>query len=57
MNVSWMPLAAAVIAVEKVFPSERESGLAVAVLLVALGIVLGAAPGQVPAMTVRAEPR
>jgi predicted metal-binding membrane protein len=52
MNVAWMAVIAAVIAIEKLAPWEFHSRLGVAVLLVALGITLALAPAQVPALTI-----
>ena len=52
MNVAWMAVIAAVIAIEKLAPWEFHSRLGVAVLLVALGITLALAPAQVSALTI-----
>jgi predicted metal-binding membrane protein len=52
MNVAWMAVIAAVIAIEKLAPWESHSRSGVAVLLVALGITLALAPAQVPGLTI-----
>ena len=51
MSVFWMLVVALVIAAEKVLPSARVVTPAVAVLLVALGLLVALAPEAVPYLT------
>jgi predicted metal-binding membrane protein len=52
MSVTWMAFVAALIAVEKTVPSRRVATYGVAGLLLALGVLLLAAPGAIPHLTV-----
>jgi predicted metal-binding membrane protein len=52
MSVTWMAFVAALIAVEKTAPSRRVATYGVAGLLLALGVLLLAAPGAIPHLTV-----
>jgi predicted metal-binding membrane protein len=52
MSVGWMVFVAVLIAVEKLAPWGRAPKLAIAVLLVALGIAVAAAPESVPGLTI-----
>ena len=52
MSVAWMALVAGLIALEKTLPWRRVATYGTAVLLLALGVLLLAAPDAVPAFTV-----
>jgi predicted metal-binding membrane protein len=52
MSLTWMALVAALIALEKVLPWRRVATWGTAAVLLALGIALMAAPGDVPALVV-----
>jgi predicted metal-binding membrane protein len=52
MNVVWMALVAGVIALEKTLPWRRVAGFSTAALLVALGVLVLAAPHAVPGLTI-----
>jgi len=52
MSLAWMAFVAALIALEKTLPWGRTATLGTAVILVALGVWLLAAPGSVPGLTV-----
>jgi predicted metal-binding membrane protein len=52
MNVAWMVVVAALIAVEKLLPWERLAVGATAVFIVALGLAVAFAPDQVPGLTI-----
>jgi predicted metal-binding membrane protein len=56
MSLSWMAVVAGIIAVEKTFPWGRGIKYVTAVLLLAIGVVLLAAPQQLPGLTVPAGP-
>ena len=51
MSISWMAFVAALIAAEKTLPWRRVATYATAAILVALGALLLAAPGAIPALT------
>jgi predicted metal-binding membrane protein len=55
MSVAWMGIVAGLIAVEKTLPFGRVATYATAALLLALGILLLAAPEAVPALTIPAS--
>jgi predicted metal-binding membrane protein len=52
MNVTWMIVIAALVALEKLLPSERVAIGAIVVLIAVLGFAVAFAPGQVPALTI-----
>jgi predicted metal-binding membrane protein len=52
MSLAWMALVAALIALEKTVPARRSVTYATAALLLVLGVVLIAAPGAIPGLTV-----
>jgi predicted metal-binding membrane protein len=52
MNITWMVVIAAVIAVEKLLPSRTVAGGAVVALLLALAVGVAFSPDQVPGLTV-----
>ncbi|HEX7300321.1 MAG TPA: DUF2182 domain-containing protein [Solirubrobacteraceae bacterium] len=52
MSVAWMAFVAALIAVEKILPRHPAVTYAVALVLLALGVLLVAAPGSVPGLVV-----
>src|SRR3954452_8904006 len=52
MSIPWMAFVAALIAVEKVLPWRRVATYGTAAVLLALGVLLLAAPDAVPALTV-----
>ena len=52
MSLAWMVFVAAIIAVEKVLPWRRVATYGTAGLLLALGVLLLAAPDAIPALTV-----
>jgi predicted metal-binding membrane protein len=52
MSVVWMALVAGLIAVEKTLPWRRLATYGTTVLLLALGMLLFAAPDVIPALTV-----
>lgn len=52
MNVAWMVVMAAVVAVEKLLPSDRVAIGATAMFIVALGFAVALAPHQVPWLTI-----
>ena len=55
MSVAWMAVVAGLIAVEKTLPWRRVATYGTAVLLLALGVLLLAAPDVIPALTVPAS--
>jgi predicted metal-binding membrane protein len=52
MNVAWMIVVAALIALEKLLPSDRVAIGATAVFIVAVGLAVAFAPGHVPGLTI-----
>jgi predicted metal-binding membrane protein len=52
MNVTWMVVVAALVAFEKLWPSARVAIGTTALLVLALGLGVAFAPGQVPALTI-----
>jgi predicted metal-binding membrane protein len=52
MSIAWMALVAALIAVEKVVPWRRAATVATVAILLALGVLVLAAPDLVPALTI-----
>lgn len=52
MNVAWMIVVAALIAVEKLLPWDRVAIGATAVFIAILGLAVALAPGQVPGLTI-----
>jgi predicted metal-binding membrane protein len=52
MSISWMALVSALIAVEKTVPWRRLATYGTAAVLLGLGVLLLAAPGIVPALTI-----
>ncbi len=52
MSVAWMALVAGLIAVEKTLPWRRVATYGTAALLLTLGVLLLAAPGAIPGLTV-----
>jgi predicted metal-binding membrane protein len=55
MSVAWMAFVAALIAVEKTLPWTRVATYGTAAVLLALGVLVLAAPGAVPALTIPAH--
>jgi predicted metal-binding membrane protein len=51
MSVIWMVITTVVLLVQKVLPAQRAVDVAVASAIVALGVVVLAAPGSIPALT------
>jgi predicted metal-binding membrane protein len=56
MSLAWMAFIAATIAVEKLIPSRRVATLAVTVILLALAVLVLAAPDLIPGFTVPGHP-
>jgi predicted metal-binding membrane protein len=54
MSIAWMAFVGALIALEKVLPWGRVATLGTAVLLIALGVLVIAAPDAIPGLTVPA---
>jgi predicted metal-binding membrane protein len=54
MSLTWMAIVAGLIAFEKTLPWRRVTTIATAVLLLALGVLLLAAPDAIPALTMPA---
>ena len=52
MNVTWMIVVAALVAIEKLLPSDRVAIGATVVLIAALGLAVALAPDQVPGLTI-----
>ena len=52
MSITWMAFVAGLIAVEKTAPWRRVATYGTAALLLALGVLLLAAPGAIPALTI-----
>ena len=52
MNVTWMIVVAALIAIEKLLPSDRVAIGATVAFIAALGLAVAFAPDQVPALTI-----
>ena len=52
MNVTWMIVIAALVAVEKLLPSQRTAIGATALIVAVLGLAVAFAPGHVPALTI-----
>jgi predicted metal-binding membrane protein len=52
MNIIWMVVIAALVALEKLLPSQRFAIGATAVFVAVLGLAVAFAPGQVPALTI-----
>ena len=52
MSVAWMAFVAGLIAVEKTVPWRRTATYGTAALLLTLGVLLLAAPGAIPGLTV-----
>jgi predicted metal-binding membrane protein len=52
MNVAWMALVAALIALEKMLPWRRPATYGTAALLLVLAVLIVAAPGAIPGLTV-----
>jgi predicted metal-binding membrane protein len=52
MNVAWMVVVAALVAIEKLLPSDRVAIGTTVVFVAALGLAVALAPGQVPGLTV-----
>ena len=50
MNVTWMIVMAAVVAIEKLLPWNGAATGAIAVLIAALGLAVALVPGSVPAL-------
>jgi predicted metal-binding membrane protein len=55
MSIGWMALVAGLIAVEKLLPWRRVATYGTAALLLALGVLLLAAPGRTPGLTIPAH--
>jgi predicted metal-binding membrane protein len=55
MSLAWMAFVAALIALEKTLPWDRAVTYTTAAILVVLGVVLLAAPGAVPGLTIPAH--
>jgi predicted metal-binding membrane protein len=56
MSIGWMVFVAALIAIEKLLPWKAVANLGIAALLVALGLAVALAPGQVPGLTLPDSP-
>ena len=54
MSIAWMAFVAGLIAVEKLLPWRRVATYGTAAILLALGVLLLAAPDAIPALTVPA---
>jgi predicted metal-binding membrane protein len=52
MNVTWMIVIAALVAIEKLLPSARVAIWGTAAFVLVLGVAVAFAPGQVPALTI-----
>ena len=52
MNVTWMVVMAALVAIQKLLPSHRVAIGASVAFIVALGLTVALAPHQVPALTI-----
>ena len=52
MNVTWMIVIAALVAIEKLFPSDRAAIGTIALFVAALAVAVAFAPDQVPALTI-----
>jgi predicted metal-binding membrane protein len=52
MNVAWMVVVAALVAIEKLLPWDRAAIGATALLIAALGLAVAFAPDQVPGLTI-----
>lgn len=52
MSIAWMAFVAALIAVEKTLPWHRVATYGTAAILLGLGVLLLAAPGAIPALTI-----
>jgi predicted metal-binding membrane protein len=52
MNVTWMVVVAALVAIEKLLPWERVAVGATAVFILVLGLAVAIAPDQVPGLTI-----
>jgi predicted metal-binding membrane protein len=52
MSLAWMAVVAAIIALEKTVPGGRAATFATAAVLLALGVILIAAPGLLPLLTI-----
>jgi len=52
MSIRWMALVAAIVALEKTLPRRRLGSRAIAGLLLAIGVLLLAAPDALPALTI-----
>jgi predicted metal-binding membrane protein len=52
MSVVWMAIVAGLIAFEKLIPFRRTATYMTAVILLALGVLMIAAPDAIPALTV-----
>jgi predicted metal-binding membrane protein len=55
MSIAWMALVAALIAVEKTLPWRRTATYGTALVLVALGLLMLAAPEVIPGLTIPGE--
>ena len=52
MNVAWMIVVAAVVAIEKLLPWDGVAIGATVVFIAVLGLAVAFAPGQVPGLTI-----
>lgn len=52
MNVTWMVVLAALVAIQKLLPSDRVAIGTTVALIAVLGVAVALAPHQVPALTV-----
>ena len=52
MSVTWMAIVAGLIAIEKILPWRRAATYATALVLLALGVLVLAAPDALPGLTV-----
>jgi len=52
MSVAWMAFVAALIAIEKLLPWRRVGTYGTAAVLLILGVLVLAAPGSVPGLTI-----
>jgi predicted metal-binding membrane protein len=55
MSAIWMAVVAGLIATEKILPWRRTATYGTAIVLLALGLLVVAAPGALPALTVPAQ--
>ena len=52
MSIAWMAVVAGLIAIEKTLPWRRVATFGTAAILIVLGVLLLAAPGGIPGLTI-----